>query len=75
MAMEALPLPESVGQRIRYVRDFMRGWSQTRLAKEVTSRGVQMPNYRLARIESGLRPSLLELVAIADALPGSRWWT
>jgi ribosome-binding protein aMBF1 (putative translation factor) len=68
MAAAALPLPDQIGQRIRYVRDFMREWSQTRLAEETVRLGYPIPRYTIVRIESGRKPTFAEASVLARAM-------
>lgn len=69
MAIEQPALPEGLARRIRYVREFMRGWTQARLSQETAALGRGIPIHTLKRIESGERmPTFAEIWVIARAL-------
>lgn len=69
MALPALPQPETVGSRIRWVRDYVRRISQRELAERVRDLGVPLSHFQLTRIESDQRrPKIEELLAIAVVL-------
>jgi transcriptional regulator with XRE-family HTH domain len=69
MATEAvLPLPSDVGGRIKYARRFLHGWSQRELSEKTAEVGCLVTEPQLQRIESGQRPDLGQLLAIAKAM-------
>lgn len=56
----------SVGDRIKELRE-SKGWSQARLAKEVTKRGGKLSQQNVANIEAGIVKKPKALIELADA--------
>lgn len=63
-----MSIEERFGQRVRELRTG-RGWSQEKLAEEMTVRGFQLHQTQVGKIESGARPVHLgEVHMLADVL-------
>jgi transcriptional regulator with XRE-family HTH domain len=64
----SLPLPLTVGERIKYARRFLQGWSQAELSRRTEAAGYLVTEPQIQRIENGQRPDIGQLTSLATAL-------